>query len=633
MAKHFFPHEEVRPIQNELLSDIQRTIEEGGCIIANAPTGLGKTAASLAPALYYAYHNKKIVFFLTSRQTQHTIAIDTIKKIKAKHDVPLTGVDIISRQWMCPVPGTHTLYSREFSDYCKAMREDNKCEWYSKARKKQGSLSVEGQKIVGELKPLLPMNVQEFVKTVGEDKMCPYEIALALSQKADIIVCDYYYIFNQVIQDIFLGKIDKSLSDIILIIDEGHNLPGRIRELMSVSISSYVLSRARKEAMKFSHHDILDYIDGLEMLWKDLLEEMDAYEERKFEKKELIMKISEFAPYQEAYELMEKAGDDIRRKQKQSSIGTIAEFLKAWEGEDKGFARILQRRDDGSKPILTLSYKCLDPSIITKEIIENCHATVIMSGTLTPTDMYRDILGFPKEALEKEYPSPFPKENRKTIIVPSVTTKYTQRNEHEFKKIADVCAEITDTVPGNSVIFFPSYNLLNKVGAYFNTTSKRTIMMEDAKQTKEEREQLLQKFREYKKQGAVLLAVASGSFGEGIDLPNDELKAVLIVGLPLQPPDLETKELINYYDMKFGRGWEYGYTLPAITKILQNAGRCIRTPTDTGVIAFLDNRYLYSNYQKSFPKDWILEKVSEPIDAVRSFYGISKPINNLNDLF
>ena len=134
------------------------------------------------------------------------------------------------------------------------------------------------------------------------------------------------------------------------------------------------------------------------------------------------------------------------------------------------------------------------------------------------------------------------------------------------------------------------------------------------------KQQFLKKFKSYKKQGAVLLGTTSGSFGEGIDLPGDFLKAVIVVGLPLQPPDLETKELIKYYDKKFQKGWDYGYILPAITKALQNAGRCIRSEKDKGIIIFLDERYSWPTYKKCFPIDWNLEITLEYEQKIKDFF-------------
>jgi DNA excision repair protein ERCC-2 len=189
------------------------------------------------------------------------------------------------------------------------------------------------------------------------------------------------------------------------------------------------------------------------------------------------------------------------------------------------------------------------------------------------------------------------------MIVPETTTKFTERNPKQYQQIALAAARIVNAVPGNSAVFFPSYRFRDDVYAYFEGLCRKTTFIEVPGMNKEEKTELLEKFKLYKDAGAVLLAVAAANYAEGIDLPGDLLKAVVVVGLPLQKPDLETKELIDYYDKKYAKGWDYAYIFPAITKCLQSAGRCIRSETDRGVIVFLDERFAWPKYRKCFPPD------------------------------
>ena len=270
---------------------------------------------------------------------------------------------------------------------------------------------------------------------------------------------------------------------------------------------------------------------------------------------------------------------------------------------------------------ISLTYRCLDPSLAAKEVIQRSYSTVLMSGTLTPTTMYKDILGF-DNVIEKEYKSPFPKKNRLNLIIPRTTTKFAKRNTHQFREIAKVCCDILSLIDGNAAIFFPSYELMANIREHFDRDLKKLIFMEKQDMSKEDKEKLLNSFRGNKLNGAVLLGTSTGSFGEGIDMPN-VLKAVIIVGLPLQKPNAEAKLLIEYYDDKFGRGVEYGYVLPAMTKCLQNAGRCIRSENDKGAIIFLDERYASRNYYECFPEDWDMEVDLDYESVLKEFFGKS----------
>jgi DNA excision repair protein ERCC-2 len=215
-------------------------------------------------------------------------------------------------------------------------------------------------------------------------------------------------------------------------------------------------------------------------------------------------------------------------------------------------------------------------------------------------------------------------ENRLALVVPRTTTKFAQRSDAQFKAIADHCAKIVNAVPGCVALFFPSYQIRDTVNNAFGSLCAKTVFLEQPNMTKEQKQDFLERFKKYQHSGAALLGVAAGSFGEGVDLPGI-LKAVIVVGLPLDRPDLETQQLIEYYDQKFGKGWDYGYTMPALTKTMQNAGRCIRTETDRGVIVFLDERYAWPRYFTCFPADWKLKIQVDPMPEINKFFAAQKP--------
>ncbi|MBI5390324.1 ATP-dependent DNA helicase [Candidatus Woesearchaeota archaeon] len=609
-----FPHDHIRENQKDLVNDVTACLEQGNHLIAHAPTGLGKTAATLAPALSYALQegNKHTIFFLTSRHTQHAIAVETIKKIKQKHNLKIQAVDLIGKKWMCLVKGVELLSSGEFSEFCKSEKEEMNCGYYANTRQK-GKFTTNAKVAMEHLEPMLPLSVKEQMNHCSTHSLCPYELTLGLAAKAKIIIADYYYLFHPSIRDIFLQKIDKTLADSIVIVDEGHNLPNRLMELMSQQLSTAMLQRAAKEAKKFHATSLIPIFEHMHRF-------LAAGKEEKISKEIFMDAIKSKIDYDQLIDDLTMVAKRVREEQKGSSLGSMAAFLEAWQGQDEGFVRYIKKERNNGFPNPTLFYKCLDPSLLSQGVINECRSCILMSGTLHPTEMYRDVLGFPKETLLKTYPSPFPEENRLNLIIPEVSTKYQERSEKEFKRIAAIILETTAAVKGNTAAFFPSYEVMEAVSPIILSHHPHVIK-EQPNLSNEEKEKILESFKSLKDKGALLLGVAAANFSEGIDLPGDLLKCVMVVGLPLQPPDTETMALIDYYDKKYHKGWEYGYIYPGFNKSLQSAGRCIRTENDKGVIIFLDKRYLWQNYRKCFPQDWKIKVSSDHVQEISQFFA------------
>ncbi len=197
-SKILFPYEEVRDIQEDLINDIHKCVKEKSHAILHAPTGLGKTIAALAPTLKYAIDNNLTIFFLTSRHTQHRIAIDTLQLIKEKFDDKIITIDIIGKRHMCLQPGMQILSSFEFSEYCKKLKEDKKCDFFMNV-KNNNALTKDAKSLIDDLKQKLPLHVEDMMIECDKCKTCPYEITIEIGKKANVIICDYYYIFSPTI--------------------------------------------------------------------------------------------------------------------------------------------------------------------------------------------------------------------------------------------------------------------------------------------------------------------------------------------------------------------------------------------------------------------------------------------------
>lgn len=614
MPASLFPFDVVRHEQDAMIKDVHAAVSGRGRLIAHAPTGMGKTAAVLAPSLAVALEKGLTVFFLTSRHTQHALAVDTLRTIKEKHGVSFSCVDIVGKKNMCAREEVEAFPNRYFHDYCRSLREDDNCEFYLNFRK-EGVLSASSKNVLRFLSSL-PAHTEEMVGVAKQQRVCPYEVAALATKKAAVVIADYNYIFNSKIRESLFKRNGKSLEECIIIVDEAHNLPSRMRDMLTERLSTLVLERAVKEAGKFGEQSITEFLARLQHGLKRLA----TAPERIISREELLAPVNNY-DMPAVLKTMFHAAELVREAESQSFIGSAADFLASWMGDGEGFARILNVRESPRGKFVTASYHCLDPSAESKSVVEQAQAVVMMSGTLTPMAMYRDILGFPEDTVLKEYGNPLPEKNRLALIDGNTTTRFSQRSPSQFMKIAQICAEAAGSIPGNVAIFFPSYHLMEQIHAYLHEHLTKKVFKEHQDISKAAKQQLLREFRQASLEGGVLLAVIGGNFSEGIDLPGRFLNGVVIVGLPFAKPDLCTKELISYYDRRFGRGWDYGYVFPAFTKALQSAGRCIRTETDRGVLLFVDERYTWQRYYSCFPRDLSPKATASCKQAIQEFFS------------
>lgn len=620
-----FPFDNVREGQKEFMEDVEYAVKNKKNLLAHAPTGIGKTAAVIGGSLSYAIENNKYLFFLTPKHTQHTIVIDTLRRIKEKYREDIVSVDIIGKQWMCLYKGVRDLTSRDFNEFCKVKKKNEECEYYKKSH------SSKRKRIIEEVKDKI-MHNEEIIKICSKEEVCPYEICVQAANSANVIVCDYFHIFSGSVREAFLSRMDKRLEDSIIIVDEAHNLPDRIRMLYTYSLSEHSLRAAEKEARMLNDEDLENKLYNINKILKSLDKKLDKKEkETKNEKKEIYIKRESLIEaieenlkvnYDDLFVAMDYCGEEILKipNRYRSYLKIISKFLENWKKDEPGFARIL-KNENGK---YFLNYRCLDPSISSKKIFSACHASILMSGTLTPIKMYSDLLEL-EDTIEKEYESPFPKENKLVLIVKGLTTKYENRSDKMYERYAEEIAKILIEVPKNAAVFFPSYSILESISLFLKKMREekkfeKEILVEKKEMKKEDRLSLYERLVQLKNRGAVLLAVSAGSMSEGLDYANNLLDSVIIVGLPLDIPDLETKSLIEYYDLKFNNGWNYGYIYPAMNKAIQAAGRCIRSETDRGAIILMDERFKWKNYLKCLPKDFNPIITSTPEIYIRKFF-------------
>lgn len=605
--KIYFRHEKLRKYQDALANDAYEAIEKRVHLLAHAPVGLGKTDAVLSPAITHALEKNLDVFFLTPKISQHKIALDVLKGVEEKYGIKIPAVDVVGRRYMCIHPALEELDQDSFYQACERLRKKEMCEYYKKAR---GYTKIQQQKAGGLFKKLFcnSYNHLEIVEIGKKHEACPYEWTLELAKKAKVIVADYFHLTIPSVRELFLLKTKKGLEKSVIIVDEAHNLPKRVRDQLSTTLNSFVMRRVDKEMKQL----------GLESAKMEKTFNEWAKGEIK-ERKEILVRKEALDSFigrynmgsEEMAEYFETVGLEwVERTARKSYCLKLAKFLKNWQGEESSAVRILRKKDG----FFSLSKKFLDPSISTSEL-GKAHSVIMMSGTLLPLEMYRDVLGLARErTVMKEYSSPFSKNNKISIIVEGITTKYSRRNFEEYEKFAERIDGIAKATPGGTAVFFASYKVMNNVLPLIKT---RPVF---AQRERMKPREVYEVFRGFSENGGLLCAVQGGSLSEGIDYNRGQIKTVVVAGIALEEMGLEQEALIDYYQEKFGKGWEYGYIYPAIMKAMQAGGRAIRKHRDRAAVVYMDERFKWRNYKKLFPADENFVISAEPEKYVAKFW-------------
>jgi len=608
-----FPFDRVRPSQEAFLADARRAIADGKHLVAHAPTGLGKTAVALAAGLEHAVREGLVVLFLTSKQSQHRIAIETVQRMEAR-GVDLPVVDVIGKNAMCLQPDAPR-GGRAFHAFCEMKVGSRACSFYS----------ADAEPAVAEIRERT-LHVQDLIHVCERHAVCPHKAALETAKDAIAIVCDYNYVFSDLQERIF-GRIGRSLEDAILLVDEAHNLPDRIRGQQCGDLSLFGLMRAARDARQVDPAlaaELGAVAQGVQAALRSFRRE--ARVTRDF-LDEIVEAASRGGPVLRADDLAHdcrRAGEHLVRLGITTPLLDVSTFLRMWGEREEA---VLRLADGGTEK--RVSYRLLDPSILSRPVFREVHASVVMSGTLHPTAMYADLLGLEVERrVLRAYGSPFPPENRFVIVTPRVTTAYGRRDERMYRAIAEEITRFAAAVPGNVASFFPSYDLMERVLARVRWSDlPKEVLVERKTWTKVDRDQALQWLVSRREMGGLIVGVLGGGLSEGVDYRDNLLRAVCIVGLPLSPPTLEIEALKAYYAAKFGgeKGHEYAVVYPALNKVLQAAGRPIRGERDRAVIVLMDRRYLDARYVAGMPPDFRYRVTEDSARDAISFFHRGSP--------
>lgn len=596
IAKLNFPFEVYRKGQRELAVAVYKTIKEGNKLFAQAPTGIGKTMATLFPTIKALGegHTSKI-FYLTAKTITRTIAEKAINNLK-DNGLKLKTLTLTAKEKIC------------FKE--KAECNPEKCE-YAKGHFDRVKDALEDifkeDSFTREL-------IEEYSR---KHTLCPFEFSLELSNWADCVICDYNYAFDPSasLKRFFM----EGGGDYAFLIDEAHNLVDRAREMFSSQLNKKQFLELKK-ATKLAAPKLSKILNKINTAFIELRKECEENEDsriiQKEAPKELYGVLSEFLASAEK-ELLEHK-NAVYNEELLELYFNVYGFLKTAEYYDERF--ITYAQNIGNDVIIKLF--CLDPSKLLSEGMKKGKAAVLFSATLSPIDYFRDILGGDEKSYRIRLASPFPRENLCLIVQNKISTKY-KRREFTYDKIAEAVNTLARSKKGNYLIFFPSYQYMNEVYKRFiDLNTEVTVLVQTTGMSEEEREKFLDSFSAELNNTLVAFAVMGGIFGEGIDLTGDRLSGAIVVGVGLPQVCLERDIIRDYFSETKEMGFEYAYIYPGMNKVMQAVGRVIRTEEDRGVVMLIDERFSDNTYRRLFPPEWQVIKATNNIgETLQDFWN------------
>ncbi len=592
------------------MDSISGALSEGRHLIAEAGTGTGKTVSALFPALEYAVNNGKKVLYLTRTNSQQDQVMAELRAIKSANRSAIYGIPLQGRANLCPLARSDEELrkgtSEELAKLCSERKrrvlngDEKACPYYS------AKLEYDTENLRNWVVERSPTS-GEFLKFCLEERICPYEAAKELISGSVLVSAPYIYFFNPGIRRALLSWMGVSIKDLIVIVDEAHNLPDFARDLVSAELSIRSLANAEGEMKGFGNPEVLegvsvgDVADAVRDAITGIAEEClpKEAEDSFIPEKELESRLmSELRANSRKLDLMAanlmNFGDMIREKKKEqgklprSYIYKLGDFLSFWMHLEANEYIKLVRGGDNPR----LEAYCMDASLAT-EVLDLVHSSIHMSGTLEPMDEYRDSIGLSFDTHIVTVPSPFPEENLRILYSPAATTRYEElkRNAANISVLEDLAFEVSSVEKRNAAVFFPSFSMMDRFlsdGWHLRLSSEKRVFVEKRGESTGDMMAKVERFKSEK--GAVIMAVMGGRISEGIDFPSSALEIEVIVGLPYPKPTAKQRAMERYYDMKFGKGWEYTVRAPAIRKLLQAIGRLIRTEEDRGTAVILDRR-------------------------------------------
>jgi len=601
--KLVFPFTDLRRGQRELVDELAHDLESKHQVLVQAPTGLGKTIGVIYPVLQESLRRGQKLIYVTPKNTQHSVAQEAITRLQ-EGGAPVKVLTLNAKAKMCLKeevicnPG-----------YCQYARD-----YYTK---------MDQHKVVEKMSEMTYLSAEQFKKIGEEYEVCPFEASLDAVAAADVVIGDYNYVFSP---RNTLGRFTYTLSKFNekpnLVIDEAHNLPQRAADYYSKTLSSAVISKLAQELSSLPFDHVVEaraLVSKIQFVISNVGRMVGFKESRLTVSRELFEEALPALQDLMVRRIARKATDasEAGPDPLMAIVNYFNDFMDAVDYEGDEFFHLYTRNKmrDGSVDE-ALKVVCCDASAKLKLAHKEFEHVVAFSATIKPFDYFAQLSGLDDPELSRrEYTSPFPREHRKLLIIPQVSTKYSDR-ERNFGKIAEGIARIVQVKPGNYFVFFPSFAFLGSVYELIKSKLPNSVLLlkQESEITQAKAKDIMDSLGRTDSP-TLVFAVQGGVFAEGVDYPGEMIIGAIIVGPGLPNFNFEREQIRAYYEKRYGNGFDYAYVYPAMAKVIQAAGRVIRSGDDRGLIVLMDQRFIQKQYAEAMPADWFEKQVGELVSS------------------
>lgn len=562
--------------QRELVTSVYRTILRKKKLFIQAPTGVGKTMTTIFPAVKAVGEGLgDKIFYLTAKTITRTVAEQAFQILK-KNGLQYKVATLTAKEKIC---------------FCeKAECNPDVCP-YAKGHFDRVNDAV--YEMITTMEEMSRENIETQAK---KHSVCPFEMGLDVSLWVDAIICDYNYVFdpNAHLKRFFS---EGKKGEYLFLIDEAHNLVERGREMYSAVLYKEEFLQMKK-AVRYESVKLTRQLEGCNQMLLEMKRECQTYKEYNSISHFALKLLNVMNGLQKLLEEKEQVDEEVLE-----FYFHVRNFLNIYEEVDENYVIYTELEEGGD---FKLKLFCVNPAVKLQNFLSQGNSTVFFSATLLPIRYYKKLLSVETDDYAVYAHSPFKEANRLLVLGQDVSTKYTRRGYEMYERFAIYIKNVMQAKPGNYLAFFPSYQFLEAVRDAFNRhrTEEMCCMVQEQNMDESEREAFLQAFEEDREGSLVGFCVMGGIFSEGIDLTEERLIGAIIVGTGLPQVCYEREILKQYFERHGEDGFDYAYLYPGMNKVLQAAGRVIRTEEDRGVIALLDDRFLGRRYQEIFPREW-----------------------------